>query len=124
MAPKKKHKQNGMARRRAWNKGLEVGKKDAFTPDQVKRIRALLAKRGVSGLRDLALFSMAIDAMLRGRDLLGLRVRDVQNRNGSLRSTIEVSQRAGPPVRRLGGLEVEDHLEFGRKLHREIARLL
>jgi hypothetical protein len=36
-----------MARRRAWNKGLEVGKKDAFTPDQVKRIRALLAKRGV-----------------------------------------------------------------------------
>ena len=100
MAPKKKHKQNGMARRRAWNKGLEVGKKDAFTPDQVKRIRALLAKRGVSGLRDLALFSMAIDAMLRGRDLLGLHVRDVQNRNGSLRSTIEVSQRAGPPVRR------------------------
>jgi len=25
---------------------------------------------------------------------------------------------------RLGGLEVEDHLELGRKLHREIARLL
>ena len=25
---------------------------------------------------------------------------------------------------RLGGLEVEDHLEFCRKLHREIARLL
>src|SRR5215471_10620459 len=24
---------------------------------------------------------------------------------------------------RLGGLEVHDHLEFGRKLHREIARL-
>ena len=49
MAPKKKHKhkQNGMAKRRAWNKGLEVGKKDAFTPDQVKRIRALLAKMGV-----------------------------------------------------------------------------
>ena len=25
---------------------------------------------------------------------------------------------------RLGGLEVHDHLKFGRKLHREIARLL
>ena len=100
MAPKKKHKNNGMARRRAWNKGLEVGKKDAFTPDQMKRIRALLAKRGVSGLRDLALFSMAIDAMLRGPDLLGLLVRDVQHRNGSLRSTIEVSQKRSPPVRR------------------------
>ena len=27
-------------KRRAWNKGLEVGKRDGFTPDQVKRIRA------------------------------------------------------------------------------------
>jgi hypothetical protein len=26
------------AKRQAWNKGLEIGKKDAFTPDQVKRI--------------------------------------------------------------------------------------
>ena len=93
MAPKKKHKQNAMARRRAWNKGLEVGNKDAFTPDRVKRIRGLLAKRDISGIRDLALFSMAIDAMLRGRDLLGLLVRDVQKRNGSIRSTIEVSQK-------------------------------
>jgi integrase len=100
MAPNKKRKNNGRARRRGWNKGVEVGKKDAFTPDQVKRIRGLLAKRGVSGLRDLALFSIAIDAMLRGRDLLGLLVRDVQNRNGSLRSTIEVSQKRSPPVRR------------------------
>src|ERR1700746_1327746 len=100
MAPKKKRKNNGRAQRRAWNKGVEVGKKDAFTPDQVKRIRSLLTKRGVSGLRDLALFSWAIDAMLRGRELLGLLVRDVQHRNGSLRSTIEVSQKRGPPVRR------------------------
>jgi hypothetical protein len=27
-------------------------------------------------------------------------------------------------AKRLGGLEVDDHLELGRKLHREIARLL
>ena len=27
-------------KRRVWNKGLEVGKRDGFTPDQAKRIRA------------------------------------------------------------------------------------
>ena len=42
-------------KRQVWNKGLEVGKRDGFTPDQVKRIRSLLADRGVRGLRDLAL---------------------------------------------------------------------
>jgi hypothetical protein len=50
-------------KRRVWNKGLEVGKRDGFTPDQVKRIRGLLADRGVPGLRDLALFSTAIDRL-------------------------------------------------------------
>ena len=54
------------AKRRVWNKGVEVGKRDAFTPAQVKRIRGVLADRGVSGLRDLALFSVAIDSMLQG----------------------------------------------------------
>src|SRR6202040_4461922 len=72
-------------RRRAWNKGLEVGKRDGFTPEQVKRIRSLLADRGVPGLRDLALFSTAIDTMLHGQDLLALVVGDVQRRNGSMR---------------------------------------
>src|SRR4051794_5858587 len=66
MAPKKRI----ATKRRAWNKGLEVGKRDAFTPAQVKRIRALLTDRGVPGLRDLALFSTAIDTMLRAQDLL------------------------------------------------------
>ena len=44
------------AKRRPWNKGLEVGKKGAFAPAQVKRIRQVLLARGVSGLRNLALF--------------------------------------------------------------------
>src|SRR3981081_222186 len=56
--------------------GLEVGKRDGFTPDQVKRIRSLLADRGVPGLRDLALFSTAIDTLLHGKDLLALVVGD------------------------------------------------
>jgi len=100
MAPKKARKKKVAAKRQAWNKGLEIGKKDAFTPDQVKRIRSILVKRDASGLRDLALFSTAIDTMLQRRDLLELHVRDVQHRNGSIRSTIKVSQkRGGPPVR-------------------------
>ena len=87
-------------KRRAWNKGLEVGKRDGFTPDQVKRIRGLLAHRGVPGLRDLALFSTAIDTMLHGQDLLPLVVGDVQRRDGSIRPVIEVARARGmPPVR-------------------------
>jgi integrase len=87
-------------KRRAWNKGLKVGKRDGFTPDQVKRIRGLLAHRGVPGLRDLALFSTAIDTMLHGQDLLALVVGDVQRRDGSMRPVIEVARARGmPPVR-------------------------
>ena len=87
-------------KRQVWNKGLEVGKRDGFTPAQVKRIRNLLADRGVPGLRDLALFSMAIDTMLHGQDLLALVVGDVQRRDGSMRPIIEVARaRRMPPVR-------------------------
>src|SRR6202048_4185126 len=87
-------------KRRVWNKGLEVGKRDGFTPAQVKRIRGLLADRGVPGLRDLALFSTAIDTMLHGQDLLPLVVGDVQRRDGSIRPVIEVARARGmPPVR-------------------------
>jgi integrase len=88
------------AKRQAWNKGLEVGKKDAFTPAQVKRIRGVLANRGDSGLRDLTFFSMAVDTMLRGPDLVALTVRDVQLPNGTIRSVIKIApSRRRPPVR-------------------------
>jgi len=95
MDRKKARKRSAADRRQAWNKGMKVGKKDPFTPDQVKRIRGVLMKRNASGLRDLALFSTAIDTMLQGRDLLELLVRDVQDRNGSIRSTIKVSKKRG-----------------------------
>jgi len=96
MASKKKV----AAKPQVWNKGLEVGKRDGFTPAQVKRIRGLLADRGVPGLRDLALFSTAVDTMLHGQDLLPLVVGEVQRRNGSIRPVIEVARaREKPPVR-------------------------
>src|SRR6516225_9324138 len=94
MVPKKKLK------RGPWNKGRVIGKRDGFTPAEVKRIRGLLADRGVLGLRDLALFSTAIDTMLHGQDLLPLVVGDVQRRDGSIRQVTEVRRARGmPPVR-------------------------
>ena len=88
------------AKRQVWNKGLQIGKRDGLTPDQVKRIRGVLRDRGVAGLRDLALFSTAIDTMLHGHNLLTLVVGDVQSRNGSIRPLIEVAQSKGaPPIR-------------------------
>ena len=88
------------AKREVWNKGLVIGKRDGFTPAQVKRIRGLLDDRGAAGLRELALFTTAIDTMLHGQDLLKIAVGDVQSRNGSVRSEIEVAQaRRAPPVR-------------------------
>jgi hypothetical protein len=87
------------AKRQAWNKGLQVGKRDGFTPAQVKRIRGVLRDRGVPGLRDLALFSTAIDTILHGYNLVTLVVGDVQRRDGSIRPLIEVAQTSGaPPV--------------------------
>ena len=96
MALRKKRTAKGQA----WNKGLIIGKRDGFTPAQVRRIRGLLDDRGAAGLRDLALFTTAIDTMLHGQDLLKITVGDVQSRNGSIRSVIEVAQsRRAPPVR-------------------------
>src|SRR6516165_8226695 len=85
------------AKRRPWNKGREVGKKGAFTPAQVKRIRQVLLTRGVPGLRDLALFQAAIDTMLHGPDLFNLTVKDVQLPNGKIRSVINVARKGGMP---------------------------
>ena len=96
MAPKKRR----AVKRQVWNKGLVIGKRDGLTPAQVKRIRGLLDDRGAAGIRELALFTTAIDTMLHGHDLVRLAVGDVQSRDGSLRSVIKVRQtRGAPPVR-------------------------
>ena len=73
------------AKRRPWNKGREVGKKGALTPAQVKRIRQVLVARGALGLRDLALFQVAINTMLHGPDLFNLTTSEVQLPNGKIR---------------------------------------
>ena len=73
-----------------WNKGREMGQRAPLSLAQVTRIKKLLTKRGDAGRRDLALFSTAIDTMLRAQDLLGLRVKDVRKRNRAMRDTFEL----------------------------------
>jgi integrase len=69
-----------------WNKGIEYGPRRAFTPSEVLRIRKVLK----GNLRDLVLLNTGIDTMLRGSDLLSLKVSDVKARNGVIRSVIDV----------------------------------
>jgi integrase len=77
--------------RRPWNKGVKAGQRHPFSRSDVGRIKKLLAKRGDPGLRDLALFSISIDTMLRLPDLLGLTVKDVRKRNRVMRDTLDLT---------------------------------
>lgn len=54
-----------------WNKDKAVGQMAPFTPEQAGVIRSLLTAE--KKIRDLALFNMALDTMLRASDLLPLR---------------------------------------------------
>ena len=73
-----------------WNKGLEVGQRAPLSSSEVTRIKKFLTKRGEAGLRELALFSTAIDGMLRAQDLLALKVKDVRQRNRVMRDTLDL----------------------------------
>ena len=84
-------KKKAKGKNQPWNKGREAGQRSPLSLSQVTRIKKLLAKRGDAGLRDFALFSTAIDTMLRGPDLLRLTVKDVRMRNRSMRDTVELT---------------------------------
>lgn len=75
-----------------WNKGITVGRRSPFTPAHVRRIKKSLVSQKEDGLRDLSLFSTAIDTMLRAPDLLSLKVVDVKTRTGEIRDTISLSR--------------------------------
>jgi integrase len=91
LAVRKTRKTKKPEKRSAWNKGIEVGQRAAFTPQEVKRIKSMLAKQGDKSLRDLALFSTGIDTMLHSVDLLSLTVKDVRKRDGTIRDMIKVT---------------------------------
>lgn len=61
-------------KRRAWNAGRIVGPKPPLKPRHIWAIRQQL--KNANRIRDLALFNCAIDAKLRGCDLVKLRLND------------------------------------------------
>lgn len=58
-----------------WNKGKKVGKKPPLSPDDIQLVKLMLTNAG--NIRDIALFSLAIDSSLRGCDLVLLKVGDI-----------------------------------------------
>ena len=73
-----------------WNKGKPQGRKKELTFDEVRTIKSLLAAE--NALRDLVLFSVAVDTMLRSCDLLALRVSDVVDKDGTVVDEFTVGQ--------------------------------
>lgn len=74
-----------------WNKDRAQGQKKPLTPEQVSAIKLILANKG--RLRDLALFSVALDTLLRASDLLALRVGDVRDTAGGIRASFAIRQK-------------------------------
>ena len=73
-----------------WNKGRSIGQMRPLSREQVQTIRRLLEAE--DNPRDLALFSTAIDTMLRGVDLLALTVADVTDHEGRIRDEFMARQ--------------------------------
>lgn len=61
--------------REPWNKCKIVGQKAPFKPKDIWALRVRLQIKG--RVRELALFNLGIDSKLRGCDLVGLKVRDL-----------------------------------------------
>jgi integrase len=79
-----------------WNSGRLIGPKPPLKPKHVWTIRQQLKSAG--RVRDLAMFNCAIDAKLRGCDMVCLRLRDVAP-GGVLRARATVVQlKTGRPV--------------------------
>lgn len=82
--------------KRPWNTARIIGPKPPFKPKHIWGIRQQLKVNG--RVRDLAMFNCAIDAKLRGCDLVKLRVSDVAP-GGLIRSRATiVQQKTGQPV--------------------------
>ncbi|MBR7618773.1 tyrosine-type recombinase/integrase [Phenylobacterium sp. 20VBR1] len=82
--------------KRPWNSGRIIGAKPPLKPKHIWGIRQQLRTAGK--VRDLALFNCALDAKLRGCDLVKLRVSDVAP-GGIMRDRVTViQQKTGRPV--------------------------
>ena len=75
----------------AWNRGLIVGQKRAFSVEDLAAIEARLIEQ--CNLHDLALLSFGLDTMLRSSDLLATKVWQIKYTNGPIRTLIARRQR-------------------------------
>ena len=79
-----------------WNKGVTVGPKPPLTQRQLMSIRSKIA--GSGNLRDLVLFSLAVESSLGAGSLVELRVKDIA-RNGVVLANVSMSSgQSGYPV--------------------------
>ena len=79
-----------------WNKGKLLGQKPPLKLKEIWaiRIRLQLDHR----IRELALFNLAVDSKLRGCDLVGLRVHDVQQGSHVAHRAIIMQKKTQRPV--------------------------
>lgn len=82
--------------KRTWNKGKLIGQKSPLTPPQVWAIRVRLQLADQK--RDLAMFNLALDSKLRGCDLMGLRVSDIQTGDDVRPRAKVIQKKTGKPV--------------------------
>lgn len=84
-------------KRGGWNKGVAVGSMRPLDEEQIRAIRRILKQKML--LRDLALFETALSTMLRGGDVLHLKVSDVRDSVGTMRQNFTVrAKKTGRPV--------------------------
>ena len=74
-----------------WNKNKSVGQKKPFTPRQIEMLKEFLGNAGK--VKELALFCLGIDSMLRCSDLLKLKVEDISDYKGKIKTTIQLKQK-------------------------------
>jgi integrase len=82
--------------RAAWNAGKKVGTKRPLTQKQFWAVRFFLDRE--RRIRDRALFDLAIDSKLRGRDLVKIRIRDLVAGPEIRTRAIVVQQKTGLPL--------------------------
>jgi hypothetical protein len=82
--------------REPWNKGKLIGQKPALKSKDIWAIRIELQK--AHQVRNLAMFSLAIDSKLRGCGLVNLRVRNITHGNQILARAMVVQRKTQRPV--------------------------
>ena len=82
--------------RKPWNAGRMTGAKAPLKPKHIWAIRQHL--KSVGSVRDLAMFNIALDAKLRGCDLVKLRLGDVAQGDVIRQRSTIIQQKTGRPV--------------------------